>query len=157
MDRITGEKASHVQADDKARQRRKFQKLHTMQHPAPSADNRRTLINRSNVPLRDAAYLTLGKVLNYALAPVVLPIEDFLRGVEKAIGFLSEEDAEEVRQETLRIVKSSTKPKDNLSVAERRPLPALRTNADLTVLPADKSNAAVVLNTKDHKQRLRPF
>jgi hypothetical protein len=56
----------------------------------------------------------------------------------------------EVRQETVTILKASTKPKDNLSEAERRDLWALWTNADLTVLSDDKGNAAVVLNTKDY-------
>jgi hypothetical protein len=81
----------------------------------------------------------------------VLPIEDFLSGVEKAVCALLEEAAEEVRQETVRILKASKKPRDNLSGAERRALRTLRTNADLMVLPADKGN--VVFNTSDYKQK----
>jgi hypothetical protein len=82
----------------------------------------------------------------------VLPIEGFLSGVEKAIGALPEEAAAEVRQETVRILKASTKPKDNLSEAERRALRTLRTNADLTDLRTDKGNTAVVLKTSDNRK-----
>jgi hypothetical protein len=43
------------------------------------------VINPSDVPLADAANSALGKGLNYVVAPAVLPFEDFLSGVEKAI------------------------------------------------------------------------
>jgi hypothetical protein len=77
----------------------------------------------------------------------VLLIEGFLSGAEKAIGFLPEEADEEVRQETVRILKASTKPKNNLPGAQRR---ALRANGDLRALPTDK----VILNTGDYKQKV---
>jgi hypothetical protein len=97
VDRITSEKASHVAAGDKAKHCGKFQRLHGAQHPAPSADNKKAVVNLSDVPLEDAAYSALGKDLNYAVASVALPIEDFLSGVEKAVRTLPEEAAEEVR------------------------------------------------------------
>jgi hypothetical protein len=154
LDRITFGEASHVATADKARQSGKFQKLHGAQHPAPLADNRKAVVKLSDVPLEDAAYSALSKGLNYAVAPAVLPIENFLGGVEKAVGTLPEEAAEEVRQETARILKAFRKPNDNLSGAERRALLTLRTNADLTVLPVDKGNAAVVLNTSDYNRKM---
>jgi hypothetical protein len=57
------------------------------------------VVNLNDVPLEDAAYSTLGTGLNYAVAPVVLPIEDILSGMEKAVCSLPEEAAEDVRQE----------------------------------------------------------
>jgi hypothetical protein len=93
------------------------------------------------------AYSVLGKGLNYAVSPTVLSKEDILTGVEKAIVPLPVEAAEEVRQETVHILKASGKPSDNLPGAERRVLRSLRTNADLKVLQADKGNATVVLDT----------
>jgi hypothetical protein len=87
--------------------------------------------------------------LNFAVAPASVPVKDILCWVEKAIRALPEETAEEIRQETVRILKGSRKPKDNLTSAERRALRALKTNAALTVLPADKGNAVVVLGTSE--------
>jgi hypothetical protein len=95
-----------------------------------------------------------GNGLNYRVASAVLPIQDILSDEEKAVSSLPEEAAEEARQETVRILKASNKPKDNLSRAERRDLRALLTNADLTVLPADKGNASVVLNTSDYNHKM---
>jgi hypothetical protein len=81
----------------------------------------------------------LGKGLNYAVSPAVLPNEDILTDVKKAIVSLPVEAAEEVRHKNVCILKASDRPRDNLSGAERRALWSLPTNADLTVLQADKA------------------
>jgi hypothetical protein len=60
----------------------------------------------------------------------------------------------EIQQETVRIFKGSNKPKDNLTGAERMALRALKSNESLTVLLADKGNAAVVLGTFDYNQKI---
>jgi len=62
--------------------------------------------------------------------------------------------AEEARKETVRIIKSSSRPRDNLRNPERAPLKTLKDNTNLTILPADKGNATVVLNTSDYKQKI---
>jgi len=64
------------------------------------------------------------------------------------------EMAEEARQETVRIIKSSSRPRDNLRKTERAALKTLKDNTLLTILPADKGNAMVVLNTSDYKQKI---
>jgi hypothetical protein len=51
-------------------------------------------------------------------------------------------------------LKVSNKPRDNLSGAERRDLWSLRTNADLTVIHADKGNGKVVLDTMDYNEKI---
>jgi hypothetical protein len=88
------------------------------------------------------------------VAPTVLPIEDILTGLEKAIKTLAAEMAEEDRQETVRIIRDSSTPRDNLSGAERKPLRDLRKNTDLTVLPADKGNSTVVVNTVEYNPNI---
>jgi hypothetical protein len=98
---------------------------------------------------RNAVYSLQQKGLNFAVTPCSAPIEDTLAGVEKAILSLPVEMAEEARQETVRIVKSTPPPKDNLTKTERTALKTLKDNKNLTILPADKGNATVVLNTSD--------
>lgn len=134
-------------ANNKARHCSKFQWLCGVQHLFPVADSRKMVVNLNNVPMEDAAYSTLGRGLKYVMVPAVLPIMDVISSVEKAVCSLLEEVAEEVQQETIRILKASSKPKDNLSVAERRAVWALRTNSDPTVLPGNKGNMMVVLST----------
>jgi hypothetical protein len=60
----------------------------------------------------------------------------------------------EARHETVRIIKSASKPKDNLTRTERAALRTLKNNTDLTILPADKGNATVIFNTTDYKQKI---
>jgi hypothetical protein len=88
------------------------------------------------------------------VAPGRIPAKDFLCGVEKAIVTLPEETAEEIQQETVRILKGSRQPKDNLTGAERRALRSLKANASLIVPPADKGNAAVVMGTSDYNRKI---
>jgi hypothetical protein len=101
--------------------------------------------------------LALSKSLNFAVAPASGPVKDILCGMEKAIGDLPEETVEEIRQETVRILKGPHKPKDNLTGAKRRALWALKTNKALTVLPADKAIVAVVLDTSDYNRKITTF
>jgi hypothetical protein len=70
------------------------------------------------------------------VTPQTIPIEVILAGVEKSVQSLPVEMAE-AREETMRITKSS-RPRDNLTRAEREALRNLKKNTDLTVLPADK-------------------
>ena len=67
---------------------------------------------------------------------------------------LPAEMAEEARQETVRIIKSSSRPRNNITTAEREALRTLKNNTDLTILLADKGNATVILNTADYKQKI---
>jgi hypothetical protein len=69
--------------------------------------------------LDDATHSALVKGLNFAISSSILPIEDILRGVEKAVSTLRVENAEEVRYKTVRILKMARKPKNNISRAEK--------------------------------------
>ena len=89
--------------------------------------------------------------------PRTPPIEEILVGIEKAVRSLPVEQAEEARHESVRIIKTSTRPKNNLTKNERTALTALKDNTHLTILPADKGNATVILNTTDYKQKIEPY
>ena len=70
---------------------------------------------------------------------------------------LPEELAEEARQETVRIIKSTSTLKDNITKAERAALRTLKNNTDLTILPEDKGNATVILTLWTANRRSPPF
>jgi hypothetical protein len=72
--------------------------------------------------------------------------------MERPIAALPEESAEEIRQETVRILIGSRQPKDSLPGAELRALRSLTANDLLTVLPANKGYAAVVLGISDYNE-----
>jgi hypothetical protein len=56
--------------------------------------------------MEDIVYSALSKSLNYAVTTAVVPVEDTLYGVEKAIGVLPEE----VQQETVRTLYAQGQP-----------------------------------------------
>jgi hypothetical protein len=89
--------------------------------------------------------------------PHPIPIEDILAEAEKAVQSLPVEMAEEASQETVRIIKSSSRLRDKLMKAEREAPRTLKKNTDLTILPADKCNATMILSTVDYKQKITSF
>ena len=84
------------------------------------------------------------------------PIEYILTRVEKALKLLLAEMAEEARQEAVRIIKDSSRPRDNWTVAERKALRALQMTTENTIFLADKGKSTVVLNPVDYNQKLVP-
>jgi hypothetical protein len=131
----------------------KFTRLHKTQHPTTKT-SKETVIKLSGQTLNDGVYSLLQKSLNYAVIPRTIPIEDIIAGVEKAVQSLPVEMAEEAREENVRIMRISSRPRDNLTTAERESLRTLKENTDLTILPADKGNATAFLNTVDHKHKI---
>jgi hypothetical protein len=123
-------------------------------HSPGPLDNNRTVNNLSGVPLEEAACFALSKGLNYAVVPGRIPVRDLLCGVEKAIGTLPEETAEEIRQETVRILEGSRQPKDNLTDGKGRDLRSLKAKDLLTMLQAVKGNATVMLGTSEYNQKI---
>jgi hypothetical protein len=78
--------------------------------------------------------------------PRFILVKDILCDVEKVIRILPEGNADEIRQETIRILKYSRQPESNLTGAERRVLRSLKANG--------KCNAAVVLGTSDYNRKI---
>jgi hypothetical protein len=147
IDRLTFNKATRTGEDSKASQLQKFTHLHKIQQQNIRTP-KETVINLSSWILDDGLHSLLQKGLNYAVTPRNVPIEDLLAGVEKAVQSQPVESAEESRQETVRIIKSASKPRDNLTRTEKATLRNLKNNSELTVLPADKGNAT------DYKQKI---
>jgi hypothetical protein len=119
IDRITTEKVLRITDYVRARHCRQFLHLHKTQHPSGPPDNSITVINLRKVPLEEAAYSILSKGLNYAVVPRFITVKDIFCGVENAIRILPEDNAEEIRQETIRILKDSRQPKINLTILKK--------------------------------------
>ena len=111
------------------------------------------MFNLSNEILDDTVSSMLQKGLNFAVTPQSTPIENILTSVEKAISSLPIEKAEEARQ-IVRILKNPPRPKYNLKRTERAALKTIKNKLNLNILPADKGNATVILNTSDYKQKI---
>jgi len=113
IDQLTFNKANRTGEENKTRQLYKFARLLKTQQKTRISKG--TVINLNGQSLDDGLLSLLQKGLNYAVTPRNVPIEELLTGVEKAVQALPVESAEEARQETIRIIKSASKPKDNLN------------------------------------------
>jgi len=105
IDQLILNKAMCAGQDSKARQIKKFTRLHKKQHPI-TKNEKETVINLSDKKLDEAVSSLLQKGLNFEVKPRSTPIEDILTGMEKAILSLPVEKAEEARQESVRILKN---------------------------------------------------
>ena len=116
--------------------------------------SKETVDNLSGRLLDHTIYSPLCPCLNCAIALAVLPKEDILSGVEKAVGLLHLEVAEEARKETVRKLWDSSGAIVNLTVTERMVLIVLKKNNGHIILLADKGNATVVLNAVDYNDKI---
>lgn len=146
--RRTGSKAKEVQV-------KKFDNLHSKQHPAaPQLNTERLVLNLSSVPLDDNATAVLSKGFNYSITTKTIPKEEIVSSLEAGIHCLPSIETEEIRNTVATILKNSRPPKQNFTRTERETLKNLKNDTRITILPADKGNATVVLNTEDYHQKV---
>ena len=136
------------------RQKSKFQRLTKNSRSSQTLDTQRTVINVSNRNLSQEEVSVLAKGGNFAITPKEIPKEEIIANLESALRFLPEEKAQELRTETARILKKAKPPKSNLKPREFKAIRELNKDENILVLPADKGNATVVINTEDYKRKI---
>jgi hypothetical protein len=149
IDQLTTLKEEWIHEKVKKNQVEKFKKLYTRKYGQSDRTKKKTtVINLTNKPIDPAITSLLEKGLNFAIAPTYLPIEKFITGIEAAIQHLQQETAEEIRNEVCHILKNVKKTKSNVKNKEMRALQQLRNKEDILVLPSDKGNNAVIIETE---------
>ncbi len=97
----------------------------------------------------------LKKGLNFTVTPNKVPANDYIIGIESACRLLgaSSKAEDRLRADCVKVIKHHKVPKSNVSKAEREALKNLAKDDSITILPADKGRAVVVMNTADYKQK----
>ena len=108
------------------------------------------VINLSNKPLTPAQRSVLAKGPNFAVTPRQPPNLEYITTIEAACTKLSQQDAEELRADINRVLRSSHPPKPNLTKAQNIALRELKRDRDRIVLTADKGVAMVVMDKQDY-------
>ena len=156
LDALSSAKAELKSKSNTKRQTKKFEAISKKDiGNNKHLDQDRVVQNLSDYPLSDAAKSLLAKGLNFAITPKSIPVEDIISNVESAIRDLPAAESEEIRQETSRILRKSKPPTNNISAAERKTIRELNVNKNIIILPADKGNVTVVLNTVDYESKIR--
>ena len=112
--------------------------------------NPKWVINLSNKPLTPAQRSVLAKGPNFAVTPRQPPNLEYITAIEAACTKLSQQDAEELRANINRVLRSSHPPKPNLTRAQNAALRELKGDRDCIVLTADKGVAMVVMDKQDY-------
>jgi hypothetical protein len=148
--------AYSTQAVATSKQKRKFEHLRGKQHPLDQRDTSKVVINLSDKALEPAAISIPSKGLNYAQTTSVKSnTKDLISGIEQAIHHLPTDTEEEIRRETSRIIRHAKPQKNNTPRVEREALLALRNDDSVTIHPADKGNATVILSSTDYNSKIR--
>ena len=107
-------------------------------------------INLSNKPLTPAERSVLVKGPNFAVSPRQPPNSEYITAIEAACTKLSQQDAEELRADINRVLRSSHPPNPNLTKAQNLALRELKRDRDWIVLTADKGVAMVIMDRQDY-------
>ena len=92
----------------------------------------------------------LAKGPNFAVSPRQPPNIKYITAKEAACTKLSQQDAEELRPDINRVLRSSHPPKPNLTKAQNLALRELKRDRDHIVLTADKGVAMVIMDRQDY-------
>ena len=124
-------------------------------HPSASASSPPdniilTLANKNTDHLTQAQRSVLAKGPNYAVTPRQPPNLEYITAIEAACTKLSQQDAEELRADINRVLRSSHPPKPNLTKAQTSALRELKRDRDRIVFTADKGVAMVIMDRQDY-------
>ncbi|KAJ8911014.1 hypothetical protein NQ315_003576, partial [Exocentrus adspersus] len=92
--------------------------------------------------------------LNFALTPKDIPTLDIITSIEETCQKLSEDVSNEFRIRSKIILEKPLKIKSNISKEEMLSLKELKNGKDIKILPADKGNATVIMNTADYNSKI---
>ena len=92
----------------------------------------------------------LAKGPNFAVSPKQPPNLEYITTVEAACTKQSQQDAEELRAEVNRVLRSSHPPKPNLTKAQNLALREFKRDRNCIVLTADKGVALVIMDRQDY-------
>ena len=123
------------------------------QGPSNEGPNPRWVINLSSKPLTPAQRSVLAKGPNYAVTPRQPPNLEYITAIEAACTKLSQQDAEELRADINRVLRSSHPPKPNLTKAQTAAIRELKRDRDRIVLTADKGVAMVIMDRQDYNNK----
>ena len=116
---------------------------------------KRWVINLSKYKLKDCETKLLARGLGFAISPDKIPVSDIVIGTEVCCQRLTGEGAEQCRAEVVGLIKSCKIPKDNINKYERKALKDLRMNKEITILPADKGKAVVLMDADSYKEKCK--
>ena len=89
------------------------------------------------------------------VSPENIPTDEYIVATEQACKFLTDEESHQLRAKVAGLLHSAKPPQSNLSKRERQVLGNLAKNRDITILPADKGKATVIMDTAEYESKVK--
>ena len=115
---------------------------------------KRWVINLSDYDLSKDQEKVLARGLNFAVTPDKIPVNEIIVATEQATWCVSNEKKDSLRAEICGILKSAKRPNNNLTQNERHALKELQKEKSITILPADKGRATVILKSQEYQDKM---
>ncbi|XP_026747573.1 uncharacterized protein LOC113508689 [Trichoplusia ni] len=162
LDAMTHSRAENIGTQTAKRQEHKLTNLikHIYPHKslkvATKSTEAVTVVNLSSKELSEDTVSVLSRGLNFAPTPRRIPVEDIITNIENTIfrNKIPHGDADCLRQDVSTLLRKSPLPKSNITLKEVSALRELRNDESLLVLPADKGNATVVVDTEAYEHKI---
>ena len=111
-------------------------------------------MNLSGKELSEGALSLLSKGMKFSLSQKQIPKEEIIAKVESSMKGIDRPEADNIRAKVSLTLKQA-QTKHNISKAERRALNELKKDKDITILPADKGRATVILSKVDYIKKCK--
>ena len=113
-------------------------------------DKSKWVVNLSSKTLSPHEKHLQEKGLNISVTPKNIPTKDIVVKVETVVKNLPIAEADNIRAKTSLVLQKASTPEDNVSKMQRQALYSLKEDKEITILPADKGRATVILNKEDY-------
>jgi hypothetical protein len=112
--------------------------------------------NTMNIPITEPAKRALSKGLSFTPTPREPPTADLIVAAEQAATLLGggTEAATHIRSHVIGAINTYKPPQPNLTKDEREALKELKKNPEITIMPADKGRATVIVPKVDYKNKM---
>ncbi|XP_069354553.1 uncharacterized protein [Maniola hyperantus] len=145
-----------VGGKSKNKNKNKQQCYNYPQNSTQTDESRPPVVNLSSVPIEENVLNALSKGLNFALTPRNIPIESIVCSIEDTIvrNSIPAREAECLRQDIATFLRRAKLPQSNINREDRTALLDIRNNKDILILPADKGNATVIVDTEVYEDKI---
>ena len=138
---------------EKRDQRKKMQ--HTEDADLSGTQLKKWVVNLSKYKLSSDENKVLARGLNFAITLPKHPVDDLIVSAEKSCALLPYGEGDQLRAKLVSVIKSSKPPTPNISKGEYDALTKLGKLKEVTILPADKGRATVVMDTVDYEEKVQ--
>jgi hypothetical protein len=139
----------------KTKHEQKLNSLGVIKNTEAYVDKSRWVINLSTRQLNTQETQILENGLNYAITPKRIPVPKIIASIESGIYHLSEESKATIRASVVNTLKNTKAlSTTNIYKQQNHASRNLKKDKDITIVPADKGRAIVVMNTNDYDRKI---